>query len=424
MSQPAASRRLAALVPSRFLRLGLVAASVTAIGAATWMGFTFAGLISPLLVALAAAMILTALLMPVQVLLNHKLRLPRYLAAAVTVFGFIGLLVWMFRLVIGRIGGDLDDLRVSLILEVDRLEQLVLNSPLPIGKDTLGAALDQLQTWVQGNQSVIFNGVLTAGSSAASLILGTVLALLSALFLLATGDKVWTWFINLIPRHNAVKLHEAGRRAWVTLTTYIRMQIVIAAADAIGIAIGAMVLGLPFVLPLTLITFVLCIIPFLGAIVSGALFVLVALLAGGPTTALIMLVIVVVVQQLESDLLAPFLMGKAVNLHPLALLVGTAAGSYLVGYVGALFMVPVLAVANTVRLYLSGTDMFPKLDEGGSCLTDSARKLAQGRTPPPPAPRLGDALPEVATPASEQSSDDDAAKSPNDADDHDSDSDT
>jgi hypothetical protein len=94
-------------------------------------------------------------------------------------------------------------------------------------------------------------------------------------------------------------------------------------------------------------------IPVVGALVTGAVAVLLALVANGPVNALIMLAIVLLVQQLESHILQPLVMGKAVALHPVAVILTVAAGSYLAGIPGALFSVPILAVANSAIRYIA-----------------------------------------------------------------------
>src|SRR5690606_18567197 len=105
---------------------------------------------------------------------------------------------------------------------------------------------------------------------------------------------------------------------------------------------------------------------------SGAVAVLVALVAQGPVTALIMLGVVLLVQQVESHGLQPFLMGRAVRVHPLAVILAIAAGATVGGIVGALFAVPLIAVGNTVVLSLVGRSAEdpsvahrPGSDEGG-----------------------------------------------------------
>jgi predicted PurR-regulated permease PerM len=149
----------------------------------------------------------------------------------------------------------------------------------------------------------------------------------------------------------------------VSLGHYARTQVLVAGVDAVGIGIGALALRLPFVLPLTLLVFLSSFIPIVGAILSGAVAVLIALVVKGPVAALVMFGVVLVVQQLETHVLQPFLMGRAVALHPLAVLVAVALGSYLLGIVGALFAVPTLAFGNAVVRYWTGSDPVPSLGE-------------------------------------------------------------
>jgi predicted PurR-regulated permease PerM len=150
----------------------------------------------------------------------------------------------------------------------------------------------------------------------------------------------------------------AARRGWVTLTSYVRATILVAATDALGIGIGAAILGVPLAVPLGVLVFLGAFVPIVGAFVSGIVAVLVALVSHGPVTALIMLGIVVVVQQVEAHVLQPFLLGRAVSVHPLAVILGIAAGVLIAGIVGALFAVPFIAVANTVSSSLAGrTDL-------------------------------------------------------------------
>ena len=81
---------------------------------------------------------------------------------------------------------------------------------------------------------------------------------------------------------------------------------------------------------------------------------LVALVARGPVTALILLGVVLPVQQVEGHILQPFLLGRAVKVHPLAIVFGIATGTLLAGIIGALLAVPIVAVIATVSGYLIG----------------------------------------------------------------------
>src|SRR5699024_3729196 len=133
----------------------------------------------------------------------------------------------------------------------------------------------------------------------------------------------------------------------------VRVQILVAAVDAVGIGIGAAFLGVPLVIPMTLLVFLTSFVPVVGAIASGAVAVLVALVSNGLVSAVIMLAVVIAVQQIESQVLQPFLMGKAVSVHPLAVILAVTGGGFLFGIVGALFAVPLVAVLNSVVGYIA-----------------------------------------------------------------------
>ena len=156
-------------------------------------------------------------------------------------------------------------------------------------------------------------------------------------------------------------MHQAGRRGLVTLGAYTRTQILVAAVDAVGIGLGAAILQVPLALPLAVLVFLGSFIPIVGAVVTGSVAILVALVSNGPASAIWMLAVVLLVQQIEGHVLQPFLMGHAVSLHPVAVLLSVAAGSFVAGIVGALFAVPIAATLNTVLLYLHGHDKFPQL---------------------------------------------------------------
>src|SRR5699024_6945736 len=163
--------------------------------------------------------------------------------------------------------------------------------------------------------------------------------------------------------------HEAFRRGWKALSAYIRTQILVAGVDATGIAIGMIGLGLgSYAVPIWLLVFLFSFIPLVGAIVSGAIAVLLVLVLNSWVGALIMLAIVLAVQQLEGNVLQPFLMGKAVELHPLAVFLGVAAGAVVARFAGALFSIPLMAFVDATLLYVVGRDPSPDLgqDEAGA----------------------------------------------------------
>ncbi|MBP7994580.1 MAG: AI-2E family transporter, partial [Candidatus Microthrix sp.] len=139
-----------------------------------------------------------------------------------------------------------------------------------------------------------------------------------------------------------------GSRAWTALSGYVRGTATIALIDALGIGLALLVLGVPLVIPLTMLVFLGGFLPVIGATVAGLVAVLVALADGGPLTALLVLAAVIAVQQLEGHILQPVIMRRAVSLHPIVILVALATGSAMLGIVGAFLSVPAAAVISAV----------------------------------------------------------------------------
>ncbi|KJY46402.1 membrane protein, partial [Streptomyces sp. NRRL S-444] len=181
---------------------------------------------------------------------------------------------------------------------------------------------------------------------------GILLAMFSTLFLLYDGKRIWTWVQGLVPAAARPGVAGAGPRAWRTLTAYVRGTVLVALIDAIFIGLGIYFLKVPMAVPLAVFIFLFAFIPLVGAVVSGALAVVVALVTQGPWTALMVLAVVLAVQQIEGHVLQPFILGRAVRVHPLAVVLSVAAGGMVAGIGGAVVAVPLVAVTNTVVVYL------------------------------------------------------------------------
>jgi predicted PurR-regulated permease PerM len=147
---------------------------------------------------------------------------------------------------------------------------------------------------------------------------------------------------------------QAALRGWRSLSSYVRATILVALADSIGVLIVALILGVPVAPALAALVFLGAFVPIVGALVSGFVAVLVALVALGWVQALIMLGGLILVMQVEGHVLQPFLLGRAVKLHPLAVVLAIAVGVIAAGIVGALLAVPLLAFTKSFVLSLAG----------------------------------------------------------------------
>jgi hypothetical protein len=144
----------------------------------------------------------------------------------------------------------------------------------------------------------------------------------------------------------AAALRRVGEQAWLTLGAFFRGQLLIALVDAVAIGIGLALLRVPLALPLAVVVFFGGLFPIVGAVTAGALAVLVALAHGGLGLGLVVLALIVGVQQLEGNVLEPFILGHVVKLHPLIVVLAVTAGAITFGVLGAFLAVPVVAVTG------------------------------------------------------------------------------
>ncbi|RKT06645.1 putative PurR-regulated permease PerM [Streptomyces sp. 3211.6] len=301
--------------------------------------------------AFAAALLVTALLQPFVVRLR-RIGLPRGLATAVTaILGFvvIGLVGWF---VVWQVMENLDDLSNRLREGINELKSWALDSPFHVTEKQINDIAKNLSETIGTNTEQITSAGLQGVTVLVEVLTGMLLAMFSTLFLLYDGQKIWSWVLGLVPSAARPGVAGAGPRAWRTLTAYVRGTVLVALIDAVFIGLGIYFLKVPMAVPLAVFIFLFAFIPLVGAVVSGALAVVVALVTQGPFAALMVLLVVLAVQQIEGHVLQPFILGRAVRVHPLAVVLSVAAGGMIAGIGGAVVAVPLVAVTNTVVVYL------------------------------------------------------------------------
>ncbi|MBM6402644.1 AI-2E family transporter [Phycicoccus sp. CSK15P-2] len=316
--------------------------------AAALVGFLYlSSLLSEVVIPVLVALLLSALLHPVYDRLARIL--PRGLAAGLTVIGTIAVVSGLLSFVGSQLTSQLGDITSRVTDGIEQIRQWA--------QDSFGITDTQLTDYIARARDAFSSGNLTdslaaAGLTVGHLVAGFFLALFTLFFFLYDGAAIWAWVVRVFPRGARTKVHSSGLIAWGQLAAFTRATIFVALADATGIGIGAAILGVPFASGIALLVFFGAFIPIVGAAVSGGVAVLLALVALGPVQALIMLGIVIGVQQLESHLLQPLLIGRAMRLHPLAVILAIAAGLILAGIIGGLIAVPTVAVLNAVGHHL------------------------------------------------------------------------
>lgn len=323
--------------------VAIAAAAVVVI----WLVTQFSLIVIPVLV----AALITALLQPaVDGLVRH--RWPRGLAVAVALVAMVVVVGGLGWLAVSQIRAEYPALQTRAVEFWGETQAWILSLPFDISEEDVRNFGTNILGTVQDDISSILSSALSVGSSVGHFLAGVLLTIFALIFTLGDGRGIWRWLTGLLPANARPATDGAAKAGWVTLGNFVRVQVLVAFIDAVGIGIGAFILGLffeggmPLVVPIAILVFLGSFIPIIGAVVTGAIAVLVALITLGFWPAVIMLGIVLLVQQVESHVLQPLIMGTAVKVHPLAVVLAVAAGSTIAGIAGALFAVPVVAFLN------------------------------------------------------------------------------
>ena len=328
------------------------------------------GEFADVVIALLVAMLITALLYPlVELLARH--RVPRALATFLSMLlGFL-VVAGLIALVSQQAATGFSDLRDQAIAGLGDLQSRLANSRLHLTSRTLNDLVSRAQTAATNNRGAIVSGALGAASTVTHVVEGFFIALFATFFFLSSGRRIWAWLLRMLPGGAQEPLDDAGRSGFVTLTHYVRATLIVATVDGVGVGIGIALLGVPLAFPLAVVVFLGAFIPVVGALLSGVVAVLVALVTQGPYVALAVVGVLLAVNQLEAHILQPFLLGRAVEVHPLAVILSLAVGAAVAGVLGALFAVPLAAVANTMITSIAQRGQ-PKQDPGEQVDQDPA----------------------------------------------------
>ncbi|MGY0069501.1 AI-2E family transporter [Streptomyces sp. QTS137] len=359
-----------------------------------WVLMRIIGAVQLVVLAFAAALLITALLQPTVARLR-KIGLPRGPATALTaLFGFvvIGLIGWF---VTWQVMENIDTLSDQIQDGIDELRNWLLNSPFHVTDHQINEIAKNLREAVGANTEQITSAGLEGVTVVVEALTGLLLAVFSTLFLLYDGKRIWEWALKLVPAAARPGVAGAGPAAWRTLTAYVRGTVIVALIDAIFIGLGIYFLDVPMAVPLAVFIFLFAFIPLVGAVVSGALAVVVGLVTQGVFTAVMTLVVVLAVQQIEGHILQPFILGRAVRVHPLAVVLAVATGGMVAGIGGAVVAVPLVAVTNTVVVYLRAYAQEPAERFAPKPRGATAASAAMTH-PVPPAPADSPAGPEPA----------------------------
>jgi len=325
------------------------------IAAATWVLLQFLMRLGVVIVPAALALMLTALLVPAVDFLNRR-GAPRGGAVALVLICGLALVGSILAFVITQFADGLPDLADQVTRSIDSARHWLISGPLHLRPDQINHFGDTAIQTIQDHQQELTSGALSTAGTVTEIVTGAMLALFTLIFLLLGGRNIWRYLTQIVPATVRQRVGDAGAAGFHSLTGYVRATSVVALVDAVGIGTGLAIMGIPLALPLASLVFLGAFIPLVGAVLSGFVAVVVALLAKGFVYALITLGLIIAVMQLEAHVLQPLVMGRAVSIHPLAVVLGIAAGGVIAGVVGALLAVPTIAFINSAARVLLPPD--------------------------------------------------------------------
>ena len=308
-----------------------------------------------IVVPVALAVILTALLLPAVDWLDRR-GAPRGAAVALVLLTGFGAFGGILSFVVSQFISGLPGLTEQVTRSIDNATQWLIEGPAHLSREQIDRAGDTVVKSLRDNQERLTSGALSTATTITEIVTGALLMVFTLIFLLYGGRNIYAFLTRIVPAHTRDRVRDAGRAGFGSLIGYVRATFLVALVDAVGIGAGLAVMSVPLALPLASLVFLGAFIPLVGAVVTGFLAVVVALLAKGFVYALITLGLIIAVQQLEAHVLQPLVMGRAVSIHPLAIVLAISAGAVLGGIVGALLAVPALAFLNSAIRVLAADD--------------------------------------------------------------------
>lgn len=338
-----------------------------------------ATVVIPLAIGLLAAALLAPLVDWMQ-----RLGVPRSVGVFVALVGSLGVVAGIMTFVVEQFIEGVPQLSDEITHSVHEVQDWLINGPLHLSNEQIRNAGDTIVKTIQSNREGLTSGALTTATVIGHVLTGAFLTLFILIFFLYGGDQIWHFVTRIVPTPHREKVRTAGQLGFGTLVGFVRATVVVALVDAIGIGAGLAILGVPLALPLASLVFISAFIPIVGAFLAGTIAVFIALVTKGWVTAVIVLGIIIAVMQLESHVLQPLLLGRAVSIHPLAVVLAIAAGIVIGGIAGGLLAVPFVAVMNTaIRSLLSESpeEAFEELHtgEGGRMYAAEPDKPEPGR---------------------------------------------
>jgi len=310
--------------------------------------------IGPVALALFLALFVTALAGPIARVLGRFL--PKTLAVVVSLLLLTVAAFVLLGQVIRSIVAEGPALAEAVTAGIGQIDDWLQTGPLKLTGDQLTQVQSEVSTWLSDSGKTLAAGIASDVGAIGTLITAGSVFLFGTIFFMTSGPAIWQWVVSWVPERARESFDVCGDLAWGTLAGYTRGMVVVALCDAILVLIGLTILQVPLAPALAAVVFMGAFIPVIGAPIATLMAAVVALATKGLTTAVLVVALTIIVGSFDGDVMQPLVMGKAVSLHPLAIVSIIASGALTFGVIGALIAVPVVSSVYVVAKYLAGKD--------------------------------------------------------------------
>ncbi|CAM2768002.1 AI-2E family transporter [Actinomyces slackii] len=360
--QAAAHSGLPPVIATRSTALASLPSWLVRGGLGAWLGLGIiimialvvyaTSIIVPVFIGVFMALVFTSILQPLVSLFARVM--PRYPATFLALLTTLAAIVGLMTYVVTSVTSQWASLTSQFSDGLDTIVDFVEHGPLPVHL-TQQELAEQFQAWVrqgqdylQSNAPTLATEVLSNASAVVDFFAVMALAIFSTIFFLASGGRMWRWFLDELPAHLRESVHRAAGAGWYTFAGYARGTVIVALADGVMAGIFLQLVGIPLAAPLAVLVFIGAFIPIIGAPAAMIIAMVVALASHGPLTMVVVGLGVAAIGQIEGHILQPLIMGRQVSLHPVVVIIGVAVGTYAAGLLGAIIAVPLIGVLWSV----------------------------------------------------------------------------
>ena len=329
-------------------------------GVGAWLLLGIVTAVSLVFIGVFIALVITAILYP---LVSFFARfMPRYPATFLGLLTALAVVAALIAYVVSSVTSQWDSLARQFSDGLDTIVDFLEHGPLPVHLtqqelvDTVQSLVEQGQEYVQSNAPSLAGEVLSNAGSIVDVFVVLALALFTAIFFLASGGRMWRWFLNELPAHLRERVHRAAGAGWYTFAGYARGTVILALTDAVMAGVFLQVVGVPLAAPLAVLVFIGAFVPIIGAPAAMLVAMVVALASKGFIAMVVVGLGVAGIGQIEGHILQPLIMGRQVSLHPVVVGLAVAVGTFSVGLLGAVVAVPLVSVAWSVYSELHTKD--------------------------------------------------------------------